>query len=52
MLIKIYGSAIYRVSAQKIITELDTDTCGVGYHLVVLSDNAIKEGSYRISASK
>src|SRR5690606_35000897 len=51
MLVKIYGSAIYGVTAQTITIEVSVDTPGVGYHLVVLPDNAIKESSYRISAA-
>jgi len=51
MLVKIYGSAIYGVSAQTITIEVNVDTGGVGYHLVGLPDNAIKESSYRISAA-
>jgi magnesium chelatase family protein len=51
MLIKIYGSAIHGVAAQTITIEVNVDTGGVGYHLVGLADNAIKESSYRISAA-
>ncbi|HCA08732.1 YifB family Mg chelatase-like AAA ATPase [Chryseobacterium sp.] len=51
MLVKIYGSAIHGVAAQTITIEVNVDTGGVGYHLVGLPDNAIKESSYRISAS-
>ena len=51
MLVKIYGSAIHGVSAQTITIEVNVDTSGVGYHLVGLPDNAIKESSYRISAA-
>ncbi|MCW3167707.1 YifB family Mg chelatase-like AAA ATPase [Chryseobacterium sp. 09-1422] len=51
MLIKIYGSSIFGVSAQTITIEVNIDTGGVGYHLVGLPDNAIKESSYRISAA-
>jgi magnesium chelatase family protein len=51
MLVKIYGSAILGVSAQTITIEVNVDTGGVGYHLVGLPDNAIKESSYRISAA-
>lgn len=51
MLIKIYGSSIFGVSAQTITIEVNVDTGGVGYHLVGLPDNAIKESSYRISAA-
>ncbi|MDQ1804610.1 YifB family Mg chelatase-like AAA ATPase [Chryseobacterium sp. PTM-20240506] len=51
MLIKIYGSAIHGVAARTITIEVNIDTGGVGYHLVGLPDNAIKESSYRISAA-
>ena len=51
MLVKVYGSAIFGVSAQTITIEVNVDTSGVGYHLVGLPDNAIKESSYRISAA-
>ncbi len=51
MLTKVYGSAIHGVSAQTITIEVNVDTGGVGYHLVGLPDNAIKESSYRISAA-
>ena len=50
MLVKIFGSAISGVSAQIITIEVNVDQ-GVGYHLVGLPDNAIKESSYRISAA-
>lgn len=51
MLVKIYGSAIHGVSAQTITIEVNIDSGGVGYHLVGLPDNAIKESGYRISAA-
>lgn len=51
MLVKIYGSAIHGVSAQTITIEVNVDSPGVGYHLVGLPDNAIKESSYRINAA-
>jgi len=50
MLVKVFGSAIHGVSAQTITIEVNIDT-GVGYHLVGLPDNAIKESSHRISAA-
>ncbi|MGV4414798.1 YifB family Mg chelatase-like AAA ATPase [Chryseobacterium sp. T1] len=50
MLVKIYGSTIQGVSAQTITIEVNVDQ-GIGYHLVGLPDNAIKESSYRISAA-
>lgn len=51
MLMKLYGSAIHGVTAQTITIEVNVDSGGVGYHLVGLPDNAIKESSYRISAA-
>lgn len=51
MLVKVYGSAIFGVSAQTITIEVNVDDHGIGYHLVGLPDNAIKESSYRISAA-
>jgi len=50
MLIKVYGSAIFGVSAKTITIEVNVDT-GVGYYLVGLPDNAIKESNYRISTA-
>lgn len=50
MLVKVYGSAIHGVAAQTITVEVNIDK-GVGYHLVGLPDNAIKESSHRISAA-
>ena len=50
MLVKVSGAAIHGVSAQIITIEVNVDQ-GVGYHLVGLPDNAIKESSYRISAA-
>jgi magnesium chelatase family protein len=51
MLVKVFGSTLHGVSAQTITIEVNIDTGGVGYHLVGLPDNAIKESSYRISAA-
>jgi magnesium chelatase family protein len=50
MLIKIYGSAVFGIDAVTITAEVNIDT-GIGYHLVGLPDNAIKESSYRIAAA-
>ncbi|MFA5620524.1 MAG: YifB family Mg chelatase-like AAA ATPase [Weeksellaceae bacterium] len=50
MLTKVYGSAIYGVSARTITIEVNVDT-GVGYFLVGLPDNAIKESNFRISTA-
>ncbi len=50
MLVKVYGSAVFGVEATTITIEVNIDT-GIGYHLVGLPDNAIKESSYRIAAA-
>lgn len=50
MLRKIYGSAIFGVSAQTITIEVNIDQ-GVGYFLVGLPDSAIKESNFRIQAA-
>lgn len=50
MLIKVFGSALFGVDATTITIEVNIDQ-GVGYHLVGLPDNAIKESSYRIAAA-
>ena len=47
MLTKVYGSAVFGVEATTITVEVNVDI-GVGYHLVGLPDNAIKESNYRI----
>ncbi|OIQ36204.1 MAG: magnesium chelatase [Bacteroidetes bacterium MedPE-SWsnd-G1] len=50
MLVKVFGSAVFGVEATTITVEVNIDR-GIGYHLVGLPDNAIKESSYRISAA-
>ena len=50
MLVKVFGSAVFGVDATTITVEVNIDK-GVGYHLVGLPDNAIKESSYRIAAA-
>jgi magnesium chelatase family protein len=50
MLTKVYGSAVFGVDATTITVEVNVDT-GIGYHLVGLPDNAIKESNYRIAAA-
>ncbi|WP_298475998.1 YifB family Mg chelatase-like AAA ATPase [uncultured Maribacter sp.] len=50
MLTKVYGSSVFGVEATTIIVEVNVDK-GVGYHLVGLPDNAIKESNYRIAAA-
>ena len=50
MLIKVFGSAVFGIEATTITIEVNVET-GIGYHLVGLPDNAIKESSYRIAAA-
>lgn len=50
MLTKVFGSAVFGVEATAITVEVNIDR-GVGYHLVGLPDNAIKESNYRIAAA-
>jgi magnesium chelatase family protein len=50
MLKKVYGSAVFGVEASTITVEVNVDK-GIGYHLVGLPDNAIKESNYRIAAA-
>ena len=47
---KIYGSAVFGVDAMTITVEVNVGQ-GIGYHLVGLPDNAIKESNYRIAAA-
>lgn len=50
MLTKVYGSAVFGVDATTITVEVNVDI-GVGYHLVGLPDNAIRESNFRIAAA-
>ena len=50
MLTKIFGSAVFGVEATTVTVEVNVDR-GIGYHLVGLPDNAIKESNYRIAAA-
>ena len=50
MLVKTYGSAVFGIEATTITIEVNIDK-GIGYHLVGLPDNAVRESSYRISAA-
>ncbi len=50
MLNKVFGSAVFGVEATTITVEVNVDK-GIGYHLVGLPDNAIKESNYRIAAA-
>lgn len=50
MLTKVYGSALLGVDSSTITIEVNVDK-GIGYHLVGLPDNAIRESNYRIAAA-
>lgn len=50
MLTKVFAGAVFGVQATTITVEVNVDN-GIGYHLVGLPDNAIKESSYRIAAA-
>jgi magnesium chelatase family protein len=50
MLVQIFGSAVYGIDAHPITLEVNIDK-GIGYHLVGLPDNAIKDSNYRIAAA-
>ncbi len=50
MLKKVFGSAVFGVEATTVTVEVNIDK-GIGYHLVGLPDNAIKESNYRIAAA-
>ncbi|QHI35470.1 Competence protein ComM [Kordia antarctica] len=50
MLKKVYGSAVFGIEATTITVEVNIAK-GIGYHLVGLPDNAIKESNYRIAAA-
>ena len=50
MLRKVFGSAVFGVDATTITIEVNVDK-GIGYHLVGLPDNAIKESNFRIAAA-
>lgn len=50
MLKKVYASTVFGVEASTITVEVNVDK-GIGYHLVGLPDNAIKESNYPIAAA-
>ena len=50
MLTKVCGSAVFGVDSSTITIEVNVDK-GIGYHLVGLPDNAIRESNYRIAAA-
>jgi magnesium chelatase family protein len=50
MLCKVYGCAVFGIDAIPVTIEVNIDN-GIGYHLVGLPDNAIRESNYRIAAA-
>ena len=50
MLTKVYGSAVFGIEATTVTVEVNIDR-GIGYHLVGLPDNAVKESQFRIAAA-
>lgn len=50
MLVSVYGSAVFGVDAQLISMEVNIDQ-GIGYHLVGLPDNAVRESNFRIASA-
>ncbi|MFV0530720.1 MAG: YifB family Mg chelatase-like AAA ATPase [Flavobacteriales bacterium] len=50
MLVKTFGSTTHGVDAITIVVEVNIDQ-GIGYHLVGLPDNAVRESSYRITSA-
>ncbi|MBT8252464.1 MAG: YifB family Mg chelatase-like AAA ATPase [Flavobacteriaceae bacterium] len=50
MLKKVYGSAVFGIEATTITVEVNIAN-GIGYHLVGLPDNAIRESNFRIAAA-
>ena len=50
MLTKIYSSAVMGIEATLVVVEVHISK-GVGYHLVGLPDNAVRESCYRIAAA-
>lgn len=52
MLIRTYGSVVYGVNAITVTVEVNTgDNSGIGYFLVGLPDNAVKESQHRIETA-
>ena len=50
MLVSVYGASVFGVEANLITIEVNIGK-GIGYHLVGLPDNAVKESNFRIAAS-
>ena len=50
MLTQVFASAVFGIDAVPITIEVHIDS-GIGYHLVGLPDNAIKESNYHIATA-
>lgn len=50
-MLTVFGSAILGIEAIRIRVEIDLQPGGIGYHLVGLPDNAVREGLYRIQSA-
>ena len=50
MLVSVYGASVFGVEANLITIEVNIGK-GIGYHLVGLPDNAVKESNFRIAAA-
>lgn len=50
MLVSVFGSTVFGVEANLITIEVNIGQ-GIGYHLVGLPDNAVKESNFRITAA-
>ena len=50
MLTQVFASAVFGIDAVPITIEVHIDA-GIGYHLVGLPDNTVKESNYRIAAA-
>ncbi|MBM3919142.1 MAG: YifB family Mg chelatase-like AAA ATPase [Sphingomonadales bacterium] len=50
-MLTVFGSALVGIEAIQIRVEIDLHPGGIGYHLVGLPDNAVREGLYRIQSA-
>lgn len=50
MLTQVFASAVFGIEAHPVTVEVHIDK-GIGYHLVGLPDNAVKESNFRIAAA-
>jgi magnesium chelatase family protein len=50
MLVSVFGSTVFGVEANLITIEVNIGQ-GIGYHLVGLPDNVVKESNFRIAAA-